>query len=230
MIVETYRGRFQNGKGISIKANTGGGESFYPPWKARYTIAKKQRGRPIEYEPGEDLHRGANAARYCICGKALPIKWRLCPDCFKVYGHKAKQWPEWLRDWSQSVNNEINQERRHLDLELFDEYSTDVIEGARMSKPVDVSTSYNMSKPEGMKWNVSATRTIAINAERETMEKHLWLNQFLSTLSTRELDIINRHFYDDLTQAEIGKAMGISQAMVSKIIAGVIKKARNGSN
>lgn len=135
-----------------------------------------------------------------------------------------------MRDWSQSVNNEINQERRHLDLELFDEYSTDVIEGARMSKPVDVSASYNMSKPEGMKWNVSATRTIAINAERETMEKHLWLNQFLSTLSTRELDIINRHFYDDLTQAEIGKAMGISQAMVSKIIAGVIKKARNGSN
>lgn len=99
-----------------------------------------------------------------------------------------------------------------------------------MSKPVDVSTSYDMSKPEDMKWNVSATRTIAINAERETMEKHLWLNQFLSTLSTRELDIINRHFYDDLTQAEIGKAMGISQAMVSKIIAGVIKKARNGSN
>ena len=202
----------------------------------RYAWLKDPEDKTIkELEPQEDVpicnpdHTGWGK-RQCVCGELIKADWTLCPTCLKYYGNDRSTWPEWLRDWSQSVNNEINQDRRHLDLELFDEYSTDVIEGARMSKPVDVSTSYNMSKPEGMKWNISATRTIAINAERETMEKHLWLNQFLSTLSTRELDIIHQHFYDDLTQAEIGKAMGISQARVSKIIAGVIKKARNGSN
>ena len=94
-----------------------------------------------------------------------------------------------------------------------------------MSKPVDVSASYNMSKPEGMKWNVSATRTIAINAERETMEEHLWLNQFLRTLSTRELDIINRHFYDDLTQEEIGAIVGLDHSQISRILAKIHKSA-----
>ena len=59
--------------------------------------------------------------RQCVCGK--PIAWRktLCHNCAKEHGNDRGKWPLWLREWTRSVQNEINAKRRHDTYQIFEE-------------------------------------------------------------------------------------------------------------
>jgi len=56
--------------------------------------------------------------RFCVCGKPIKLSHRLCPACLQEYGRDPGSWPEWLADWQKSYRAELDQERRHMDLEI----------------------------------------------------------------------------------------------------------------
>ena len=61
--------------------------------------------------------------RYCVCGRAIPFKRQLCGECLEIYGDDLKEWPEWLRWQVSDIQREIDYERRHDELTIFnDEY------------------------------------------------------------------------------------------------------------
>ena len=45
----------------------------------------------------------------------------------------------------------------------------------------------------------------------------LWLKRSLTRLKGKELDIIQKRYYQDMTQTEIAGELGISQAQVSRL-------------
>lgn len=53
------------------------------------------------------------------------------------------------------------------------------------------------------------------------------LNDAILTLNDREKDIINKRFYVGKTQIEVAEEIGISQAQVSRLEKGALKKIRN---
>ncbi len=55
----------------------------------------------------------------------------------------------------------------------------------------------------------------------------LSLKEVLSTLSPRERKIIELRYFEDMTQTEVGKEIGVSQVQVSRIEKKVLKNLRN---
>lgn len=195
----------------------------------------------------------------------------------EIYGTAAALWPEWLQDWARSMQREVNQDRRHLSLELIENKPSDVIPGARKAKNLQnnqvlkhdlktnsVTTSrevmeivfpglyppdvikrsiYDDDSLEGLPPEKQSAAILAKRAPDETRGlidltakskstelagrdgtlDYIALNQFLDTLSERERLVIKMRFYDELTQGEIARELGITQAAVSKIISKVIK-------
>ena len=57
-------------------------------------------------------------------------------------------------------------------------------------------------------------------------EQRTLLHGLMEKLSEREVEILRLRFEDDLTQAEIGKRVGVSQMQVSRIIRAALEKMR----
>ncbi len=68
--------------------------------------------------------------RNCVCGKPIPHNRQLCASCIEKYGGDSSKWDEWLIDWMQSYQRELNQERDYHFL------SIDVNEGIVEPKPI----------------------------------------------------------------------------------------------
>lgn len=68
--------------------------------------------------------------RNCVCGKPIPHNRQLCASCIIEYGSDQTKWAEWLTDWMQSYQRELNRERDYLHL------SIDVNEGIVEPKPI----------------------------------------------------------------------------------------------
>ncbi len=68
--------------------------------------------------------------RNCVCGKPIPHDRQLCASCIEKYGGDSSKWDEWLIDWMQSYQRELNQERDYHFL------SIDVNEGIVKPKPM----------------------------------------------------------------------------------------------
>ena len=67
--------------------------------------------------------------RNCVCGKPIPHNRQLCASCIIEYGSNKANWPDWLTDWMQSYQKELNAERDYHHL------SIDVDEGIVEAKP-----------------------------------------------------------------------------------------------
>ena len=67
--------------------------------------------------------------RNCVCGKPIPHNRQLCASCILEYGSDSSKWDEWLKDWMQSYQAELNRERDYLHL------SIDVNEGIVQAAP-----------------------------------------------------------------------------------------------
>jgi len=67
--------------------------------------------------------------RNCVCGKQIPHNRQLCASCVIKYGSDSSKWDEWLKDWMQNYQAELNRERDYLHL------SIDVNEGIVQASP-----------------------------------------------------------------------------------------------
>ena len=60
----------------------------------------------------------------------------------------------------------------------------------------------------------------------EAWIEHVALNEAIDRLSEREKKILSMRFYDGKTQNEVSKAIGISQAQVSRLEKGALERIR----
>jgi len=67
--------------------------------------------------------------RNCVCGKQIPHNRQLCASCILEYGDNQANWTDWLIDWMQSYQKELDAEKRYHHL------SIDVNEGIVEAKP-----------------------------------------------------------------------------------------------
>jgi len=70
--------------------------------------------------------------RFCPCGKPIKPTWTLCQDCLSQYGKDRDKWPQWLREWLQSYQSELDQERRHNHLQI--DIDGEIIEPPKVPK------------------------------------------------------------------------------------------------
>ena len=64
--------------------------------------------------------------RYCVCGKLIDDHKVLCVDCFRKYGKTRALWPDWLREWAKSTQNEYRPKMTDADKEHDDEFMSDL--------------------------------------------------------------------------------------------------------
>jgi RNA polymerase sigma-B factor len=64
----------------------------------------------------------------------------------------------------------------------------------------------------------------------EAAETHAVLDTLLTSLSTRERAILRMRFHEDMTQAEIGTIIGVSQMQISRIIRQALQRLRTVSD
>lgn len=62
--------------------------------------------------------------------------------------------------------------------------------------------------------------------EFAALEMREALRAALATLSPRDRQLIRLRFVDELTQAEVGRVLGVSQMQVSRLLAGVLRQLR----
>lgn len=75
--------------------------------------------------------------RKCVCGANIPINRSICGDCSKQYGSNSKLWPDWLKFLSQDNQKEVDRERRHDELELFEN---------KQYQPISNIARYNLNR------------------------------------------------------------------------------------
>ena len=63
--------------------------------------------------------------------------------------------------------------------------------------------------------------------EFAALEMREALRAALATLSPRERQLIRLRFVEELTQAEVGRVLGVSQMQVSRLLAGVLRQLRH---
>lgn len=105
------------------------------------------------------------------------------------------------------------------ELARFLEIPEDVLEQALMSANSIISLD-NESDDER-----SLHETIA-QEESVTQDEKLLLNDSINTLNKLEQDIINARYYEDLTQSETARKLGITQVMVSRYESKSLAKMR----
>ena len=68
-------------------------------------------------------HRECPGSGFPDCfGVTLSWRHSLCSNCLERFGGERKEWPDWLHTRASGIQNEINRDRRHDELEYFDEY------------------------------------------------------------------------------------------------------------
>jgi RNA polymerase sigma-B factor len=63
----------------------------------------------------------------------------------------------------------------------------------------------------------------------ELAEKRMLLYPILARLDEREAAVVAMRFFDDMTQTQIGRRLGVSQMQVSRILSTVLTKLRNAA-
>ena len=59
-------------------------------------------------------------ARRCVCGIAIPWHWSLCAACLERHGADRARWPEWVAYLVADIQRELDDDRRHDHLTLYD--------------------------------------------------------------------------------------------------------------
>jgi hypothetical protein len=65
------------------------------------------------------------ASRRCPCGKRIPLHQSVCAACADKYGTDRAAWPEWLRFCVRDTQRELDCDRRHDELTVFDDDPVD---------------------------------------------------------------------------------------------------------
>jgi RNA polymerase sigma-B factor len=92
---------------------------------------------------------------------------------------------------------------------------------------VNVCRHAALSEPVGLTIGADPVDTIGEEkAGYRTVEQHLDLRRAFRGLDERERTIVVLYFFHALTQAEIGRHLGVSQMHVSRLLRGALKKLR----
>ena len=81
-------------------------------------------------------------SRLCPCGKRIPLSQSICSACAGKYGSDRDQWPEWLRFCVRDAQREIDRDRRHDELTVFDDDPVDDRYPSEMPGNVGVAWDY----------------------------------------------------------------------------------------
>lgn len=68
-----------------------------------------------------------------------------------------------------------------------------------------------------------------IDAEKEKLLDHMLLHQLLDTLEEKERQLIQYRYYQDMTQTQVAKRLGISQVQVSRMEKRILEAMRKKS-
>ncbi len=63
--------------------------------------------------------------------------------------------------------------------------------------------------------------------ESEKIVNHMLMEQLMEILSEEEKELINLRYYEDKTQTEVAKKLGVSQVQVSRLEKKILKRMRN---
>ena len=148
---------------------------------------------------------GDRMRRLCVCGRYIGWKQSLCKTCLSKYGRKSIAWPDWLDRWVSSMQKEIDHDRRHDDLELYDESAgVDAMDGDGDAMVESTSSSQN-----GL-----YTPRSGDQVETELIMKENYHE--IMNLLTEEQKTVLALKDSGLRQREIAKKLGISQQAVSR--------------
>ena len=75
---------------------------------------------------------------------------------------------------------------------------------------------------------MTATKSHA--PDRRAREERATLARLMSTVTPREREVLRMRFEQDMTQAEIGAVIGVSQMQVSRVIRQAIARLRSAAD
>ncbi len=58
--------------------------------------------------------------KHCFCGKAIPVKWRLCNEHAAEYGTDPQKWDDWLKFLMADMKREYDQVRNSREVSESD--------------------------------------------------------------------------------------------------------------
>ncbi|HEX2104493.1 MAG TPA: sigma-70 family RNA polymerase sigma factor, partial [Solirubrobacteraceae bacterium] len=149
------------------------------------------------------------------------------------------------RTWSVRVPRDLQELALRVDRKLT-ELSTDLrrqptvdeiaeavgMDAEQVLEALEASAAYratSLSTPRGSDDEAGETLgdTVGMSEEGFALAEHrATLDRLLQTVSPREREVLRLRFEEDLTQAEIGERIGVSQMQVSRIIRQSINRLR----
>lgn len=129
---------------------------------------------------------------------------------------------ELQKEYLRKTGKEISIEQMTKELKVDKEDIIIALESSRPLESIDQSIGDN-----GDEKALSFLDKISTGKdEQEEITNHLAIEQLLSTLQTREKEIIMLRFYKEKTQAQVAKILGITQVQVSRLERKILEKMR----
>lgn len=118
------------------------------------------------------------------------------------------------------LSQEIMRNPSNQELALYLEMDQDKMELALMCKNKIISMDENNEEARTLHETIP-------NSEPISTDDRLFIKEGLDTLNSLEKDIINARYFEDLTQNETAKKLGVTQVMVSRYEQRSLKKMRD---
>ncbi len=129
-----------------------------------------------------------------------------------------------VEDVSNTLRHKLLREPTLEEISLFSEIDISLIQEALMSKQFVLSFDYIVNSDDGDK-DVNLYDTIPYQ-EKGFNEDVLDLKEALTRLSEEEQRLIKYRYFEDMTQSETSKMMGLSQVKVSREESKILQKLR----
>jgi RNA polymerase sigma-B factor len=182
---------------------------------ARLALVKAVR----RYRTGE----GSGFAAYAVPTIAGEVK-RHFRDCGWAVRppRRLQEFRARLAAQEERLLHELHREPTLDDLARALEATTSEVAEARLSSAA--YSAFSLDSPS----TVHGRQELALSATDEyaALESREALQGALATLSPRDRQLIRLRFVEELTQAELGRVLGVSQMQVSRLLAGVLCRLR----
>ena len=129
-----------------------------------------------------------------------------------------------IEDVKNVLRHKLLREPTLEEVSLFSEIDISIIQEVEMAKEFVLSLDYALNDDEGKELNLYDTVSYQ---ERGYDSEILDLREAIGQLDPTEQKIIQYRYFDDMTQSETSKILGINQVKVSRDEAKILKKLKN---
>lgn len=129
-----------------------------------------------------------------------------------------------IEDVKNVLRHKLLREPTLEEVSLFSEVDISIIQEVEMAKEFVLSLDYALNDDEGKELNLYDTVSYQ---ERGYDSEILDLREAIGQLDPTEQKIIQYRYFDDMTQSETSKILGINQVKVSRDEAKILKKLKN---